>query len=107
MLEITENFESHDFPVLPRFIGVIDGTHIRIQAPTVNPNAYINRKKFNSLVTQVSVIFSCDQQMNYWYAAIINDALTNVQYTGWSPALNILQNGLELHHYPKSCIPLV
>ena len=50
-------------------------THIRIRVPTVNPNAYINRKKFHSLVTQVSVTFSCDQQMNYRCVAIINDAL--------------------------------
>ena len=82
MREIMENFESHDFPGLPRIIGVIDGTHIRIRAPTVNPNAYLNRKKFHSLVTQVSVTFSCDQQMNYRYVAIINDVLTNVQYIG-------------------------
>ena len=82
MREIMESFESQDFPGLPRIIGVIDGTHIRIRAPTVNPDAYINRKKFYSLVTQVSVTFSCDQQMNYRYVAIINDALTNVQYIG-------------------------
>ena len=82
MREIMENFESHDFPGLPRIIGVIDGTHIRIRAPTVNPNAYIKRKKFHSLVTQVSVTFSCDQLMNYQYFAIINDALTNCQYIG-------------------------
>lgn len=53
MQEIMENFESHDFPGLPRIIGVVDGTHIRIRAPTVNPDAYINRKKFYSLVTQM------------------------------------------------------
>ena len=53
MREIMKNFESHEFPGLPRIIGVIDGTHIRIRAPTVNPNAYINRKKFHSLVTKM------------------------------------------------------
>ena len=80
MREINENFESRDFPGLPRIIGVIDGPHIRIRAPTVNPDAYINRKKFHSLVTQVSVTFSCDQQVNH--VAIISGALANVQYIG-------------------------
>ena len=45
------NFSIGGFP---RIIGVIDGTHIRIRAPTKDPNAYINRKKFHSLNTQVN-----------------------------------------------------
>lgn len=51
MYTIMENFSIGGFP---RIIGVIDGTHIRIRAPTKNPNAYINRKKFHSLNTQVN-----------------------------------------------------
>ena len=46
--------ESFAIGAFPRIIGVIDGTHIRIRAPTKNPIAYINRKKFHSLNTQVS-----------------------------------------------------
>ena len=50
MHAIMENLENGAFP---RIIGAIDGTHIRIRAPTKDPVAYINRKKFHSLNTQV------------------------------------------------------
>ena len=58
MNEIKENFEAKGCPGFPGIIGVIDGTHIRIRAPTRHPDAYINRKKFHSLVTQVNSTFS-------------------------------------------------
>lgn len=37
----------------PNVLGVIDGTHIRIVAPHGHPQAYVNRKKFHSIVLQV------------------------------------------------------
>lgn len=33
-------------------IGCIDGSHVRITAPKVSPNSYINRKKFHSILLQ-------------------------------------------------------
>lgn len=33
----------------PRSVGVFDGTHIRIQQPYKNPNAFINRKQYPSI----------------------------------------------------------
>lgn len=57
MNEIKGNFEAKEHPGFPGIIGVIDGTHIRIRAPTRQPDAYVNRKKFHSLVTQVNAIF--------------------------------------------------
>ena len=54
MNEIMQNFEAKGLPGFPRIIGVIDGTHIEIRAPTRQPDAYVNRKKFHSLVTQAS-----------------------------------------------------
>ena len=53
MYEIMTNFEAEGLPGFPRIIGVIDGTHIRIRAPIKQLDAYVNRKKFHSLVTQV------------------------------------------------------
>lgn len=55
--EIMNNFEAQYIPGFPRVIGLIDGTHIKIRAPTVQPDSYINRKKFHSLNTQVSFFF--------------------------------------------------
>lgn len=37
----------------PNTIGAIDGTHINIPAPTVNPEAYVNRKGCHSIHLQV------------------------------------------------------
>lgn len=60
MNAIMQNFEeSFPAPGFPRIIGLIDGTHIRIRAPTKNPDAYVNRKKYHSLNTQVSVTNMC------------------------------------------------
>lgn len=58
MNALMTSFEEETFPApgFPRIIGLIDGTHIRIRAPTRQPDAYINRKKFHSLNTQVSVL---------------------------------------------------
>lgn len=37
----------------PKVIGAIDGTHIRIVAPKMNPESYINRKGYYSIQLQV------------------------------------------------------
>lgn len=37
----------------PGVIGAIDGTHINIRAPHINPESYINRKKQHSIHLQV------------------------------------------------------
>lgn len=37
----------------PKVIGAIDGTHIKIEAPTENPVDYINRKGYHSIQLQV------------------------------------------------------
>lgn len=36
----------------PGILGVIDGSHIPIRAPTVNANSYVNRKNFHSILLQ-------------------------------------------------------
>ncbi len=37
----------------PGVVGAIDGTHVRIISPTVNEEAYVNRKGFQSINVQV------------------------------------------------------
>ena len=37
----------------PRVIGVIDGTHIPIKAPSLDEQVYINRKQFHSMNMQI------------------------------------------------------
>lgn len=56
MHAISATFEQGGFPGV---VGLIDGTHISIRAPTEEPDAYINRKKFHSLNVQVSLLDDC------------------------------------------------
>ena len=42
---------------MPRCIGIVDGTHIPILSPRVNPQAYINRHGYSSLNTMVKMYF--------------------------------------------------
>lgn len=37
----------------PKVIGAVDGTHIKIAAPKLHPEAYINRKGYHSIQLQV------------------------------------------------------
>ena len=37
----------------PNIIGCIDGTHVRIQAPSTNEHEYVNRKNVHSINVQV------------------------------------------------------
>ena len=43
----------HAVAGFPDVIGCIDGTHVKISPPSVDENAYINRKGFHSLNVQV------------------------------------------------------
>ena len=49
-------------------IGAVDGTHVRIDPPAENPNAYYNRKKFHSIILQ---------------AVCKHDLLFTSIYVGW------------------------
>lgn len=41
----------------PGIVGVGDGTHFEIEPPIADRPAYINRKSFPSMQTQVNVLF--------------------------------------------------
>ncbi|KAJ0175613.1 hypothetical protein K1T71_008772 [Dendrolimus kikuchii] len=48
----------------PKIIGATDGTHIRINAPKLNPADYINRKGFHSIQLQL-VVFRLSEIAGY------------------------------------------
>ena len=50
----------------PGVVGAIDGTHIRIQEPKNNENAFINRKYFPS----INVYAVCDASQKFTFASI-------------------------------------
>lgn len=50
--EISTQFSDMKATPFPGIIGAIDGTHIMIDPPNNNPNAYYNRKKFHSIILQ-------------------------------------------------------
>ncbi|XP_059380106.1 putative nuclease HARBI1 [Carassius carassius] len=45
----------------PGVVGVIDGTHIRIIAPSEDEDVYVNRKRYHSI--NVQVVFSADYRI--------------------------------------------
>lgn len=51
-IEIEHHFANNGFPGV---IGAIDGTHIKIDKPTVDPDSYMNRKNYYSI------------QVFYWF----------------------------------------
>lgn len=50
---IARDFERHS--AFPGVVGAIDGTHIKIYAPTEDAQSYINRKGVHSIQVQVSL----------------------------------------------------
>lgn len=42
----------HEMKRIPGVIGLIDGTHIRFLKPKEDPDSYINRKKYHSILLQ-------------------------------------------------------
>ncbi|XP_046577986.1 putative nuclease HARBI1 [Haliotis rubra] len=48
--------QFHAIGGFPGVVGVIDGTHVKIIAPTEHENEYVNRKNFHSLNVQVVLI---------------------------------------------------
>lgn len=81
---------------LPGVVGAIDGTHIRIIAPSEDENEFVNRKKVHSINTQV--VFDAN-----------NNILDIVaKWPGATHDSRILQeSGLRLlferHHVPVGC----
>ena len=59
----TKFFEIAGFP---RVVGVIDGTHIRIQQPHATPNAYINRKHYPS----INICAVCDVDHKFTFVSV-------------------------------------
>lgn len=49
----------HQLAGFPGVVGAVDGTHVRIQAPSVHEAAYINRKNYHSINVQVIVAADC------------------------------------------------
>lgn len=58
--EIKRRF--HEIAGFPTTIGVIDGTHIKIKAPSTDEHLYVNRKHFHSINVQCV----CDSKLNFF-----------------------------------------
>lgn len=77
----------------PKVIGVIDGTHIRINAPKENSADYINRKGYHSIRLQVNVTSSHNKVINvgiYLYIHLFTAGLRSqnfdqvlLRWTSW------------------------
>lgn len=73
--EVWTGFEA--ISGFPKIIGAIDGTHINIQAPRVQPASYVNRKGHYSIQLQVCYIY-----LDIAHCVFnINSICTNVMWT--------------------------
>ena len=57
--EIMQNF--HTYANFPNVVGAVDGTHIRIKAPSTDEHLYVNRKNYHS----INVQGVCDSNMKF------------------------------------------
>ena len=64
-----------DISHFPQVVGALDGSHIPIKAPKVDPNEYINRKSFNGIVLRgIADTNGKFLHMSTGYAGSIHDA---------------------------------
>ncbi|XP_065664540.1 putative nuclease HARBI1 [Hydra vulgaris] len=83
--------EMSSFPLV---IGAVDGCHIRIKAPKKNPENYINRKDYHSIILQ------CFVDSKYLFRDIF------VGWTGKSHDSSVFKNSpLYLECQQKSFLP--
>lgn len=55
---IEEHFRQNEFPGI---IGIMDGTHIKIDKPQDDPDSYLNRKHFHAIqVSTKQATFACN-----------------------------------------------
>ena len=74
--------EFHELKGLPGIIGLIDGCHIPIPKPKNDPESYMNRKKFSSIILQGI----CDHELLF--------TNINVGYPGSVHDGRVLRNSL-------------
>lgn len=94
-------FMSRGFP---NVVGVIDGSHIRIQEPFRNGNAYINRKHFASL----NICAICDADGKFTFASIrwpgsCHDSFILRQTSVWDAFENNQRDGFLLGDSAYPC----
>lgn len=64
--ESHQKAEFFNIARFPSVVGIVDGSHIRIQEPKENPNAFINRKHFPSL----NICAVCDAQCRFTFLSV-------------------------------------
>ena len=83
---------------MPGVVGVIDGTHIQIIAPSIDEDVFVNRKKVHSINTQIAfdATFNILDVVAKWPAGSTHD-----------PRI-LMGSGLrqlfERHHVPVGCL---
>ena len=86
--------EFQDISRFPQVVGALDGSHIPIRAPKEDPNEYVNRKSFHSIVLQgVAGANGKFLHVSTGYAGSIHDA----RVLRMSSLLPAIENGDILH----------
>ncbi|XP_028395313.1 putative nuclease HARBI1 [Dendronephthya gigantea] len=100
----------YDMANFPGVIGCIDCTHIRIQAPHLNENYYVNRKRYHSINVQAicddrgKLLYSICTNYSYNYYSKVGILLILVECMEYSRKANILHISFRKVH--KSGCPM-
>lgn len=86
--------EFQDISCFPQVVGALDGSHIPIRVPKEDPNKYVNRKSFHSIVLQgVAGANGKFLHVSTGYAGSIHDA----RVLRMSSLLPVIENSDILH----------
>ncbi|XP_033725148.1 putative nuclease HARBI1 [Pecten maximus] len=87
---VTKFVQRNGFPGI---IGALDGTHIRIKAPQLHPQSYVNRKNFHSI--QLQAVCNSDMMFTHCMAGFpgkCHDARVLKNSDLWDDGLHLCQN---------------
>ncbi|XP_060069389.1 putative nuclease HARBI1 [Ylistrum balloti] len=87
----------------PGIVGAIDGTHIKIRAPSLHPQSYVNRKGYHSLQLQCVCHHNMFSDVFTGYPGSCHDARALKNSDLWSKGLmrcNMVYHGLGDGTYP-------
>ncbi|EPB66503.1 hypothetical protein ANCCEY_14407 [Ancylostoma ceylanicum] len=90
---------------IPEVVGAIDGTHIKIIAPVVDEDSYVNRKDYHSL--NLSIISDANQRIKDRYTNAVCAGRAVVERAIGALKRQFFMLHLELRYEPERCAKII